>query len=206
MMSLGHQRVFLSASFPSGTDGEPFRPYDAGAIAEAVTALAHAVLRADGQLVFGGHPTISPLILLVAGELGRHEVVEIHQSKYYCDKVPQETFDLERRGFGVLRWWDLDPTGDKDRSELIMREKMLTSGPFVAGIFIGGMDGILDEHKLFEERQPGVPRLPLWAPGGAARGLEPGPREAVERLRGWLHSPRYPAVAHEIVRALTERD
>ena len=94
MIDLDGARVFLSASFPSGTRGERFKPYDAVAVAEAVTALAQAVIVGGGRLVFGAHPTISPLVLLVAGELNRPGIVAIHQSRHFEGRVPQETLDL----------------------------------------------------------------------------------------------------------------
>ena len=66
MTALGRRRVFLSASFPSGKRGTRFEPFDPGAIADAVTAVARAVLVAKGRLLLGGHPTITPLVLTVA--------------------------------------------------------------------------------------------------------------------------------------------
>jgi SLOG cluster3 family len=175
MSSLDGRRVFLSASFPSGERGEAFRPYDVGATAAAVTALAHAVLLAEGRLVFGAHPTISPLVLLVAGELDRHEVVEIHQSEYFEGQVPEETLALVDRGFGTLRWWPRDESGDLGRSLEVMRRGMLGEDELAAGVFIGGMQGVVDEYRMLAELQRTSPRLPLPAPGGAAAELEPWP-------------------------------
>src|SRR5262245_6758103 len=94
-------RVFLSASFPSGKDGEPYQPYDVGAIADAATAVVRAVLRSGGRIVFGGHPAISPLVLQVAAELGRREVVDVYQSRSFEDVIPAETTRLIEHGFAV---------------------------------------------------------------------------------------------------------
>jgi hypothetical protein len=201
MIDLGGARVFLSASFPSGGRGEQFRPYDPEAIAEAVTAVAQAVMAAGGRIVFGAHPTISPLILLIAAELDRHEVVEIYQSRYFEGLVPRETVDLIQQNYGVLRWTDCDPN-DLDQSLRLMREQMLGDEPFAAAVFVGGMEGILDEERLLRALQPGVPRLPLRAPGGAARQLTPSRDRVASRLAGRLDSPRYPALARELVATL----
>src|SRR4051794_13186610 len=151
MSSLEGRAVFLSTSFPSGARGDRYRPYDTSAIADAVTAIARAVLLADGRLVFGAHPTISPLILLVASELDRREVVEIHQSEFFRGRIPEETLELQRRGYGVLREWPRDPTGELAPSLEIMRKNMLGGEDFIAGVFIGGMEGVADEYRLFGE-------------------------------------------------------
>jgi hypothetical protein len=205
MIDLDGARVFLSASFPSGERGERFRPYDTGAIAEAVTALAQAVLYARGRLVFGAHPTISPLVLLVAVELGRLEVVEIHQSRHFEGQVPKETLDLVERGYGVLSWTEGDRGGDLKTDLRRMRERMLGSERLSAGVFVGGMEGVLEEYELLAEVQPEAPRLRLRAPGGAARRLPIGDDAVALGLAERLGSPQYPALAREIVSALAGR-
>ncbi|MGH8300567.1 MAG: hypothetical protein ACRET5_03775, partial [Steroidobacteraceae bacterium] len=98
--ALRSKAVFLSASFPSGDRGQAFRPYDAEAIADAVVAITRAVLYAGGRLVFGGHPTISPLVLLIAAELDTKGRVDIFQTRYFEGQVPPETLELDKRGYG----------------------------------------------------------------------------------------------------------
>lgn len=203
MTDLGGARVFLSASFPSGERGARFRPYDPEAIADAVTAVAQAVLFAGGRIVFGAHPTISPLILLIAGELGRQEVVDVYQTRYFEGRVPRETLDLIDRGYGVLHWTDYEPS-NRDRSLELMREEMLAAEALAAAVFIGGMEGIFEEDRLLIRLQPEVPRLPLRAPGGAARKLAPSQDPVAARLVKRLDSPQYPALAREIVATLAE--
>ena len=141
-------RVFVSASFPSGKPGQPFKPYDTAAIAEATTAVVRAVLRAGGRIVFGAHPTISPLVLLVAGEQGRSEAVEVYQSRFFEQQIPHETKRLIALGLAVPHWTDLVPGEDEDDprpSLALMRDEMLKDEPFDAAVFIGGMKGIVDE-------------------------------------------------------------
>lgn len=205
MRDLAGARIFVSASFPSGPRGEAFRPYDSAAVAEAVTAVTHAVLLSGGRLVFGAHPTVSPLVLLVARELRRPEVIEIYQSEWFEDRVPQETLNLAEEGFGVLRWTPAVPGDDADDvtpSLHRMRDEMFGDGPLAAAIFVGGMEGIFDEYDRLAAHQPSTPRLPLLAPGGAARRLEPSTDPIAERLGPVLGSSRYPSLAREIVTAL----
>ena len=81
MADLHQATVFLSASFPSGERGEKFKPYDPSGIADAVSALARSVFASNGRLLFGGHPTITPLILMIASEKQMRNSVDIYQSK-----------------------------------------------------------------------------------------------------------------------------
>jgi hypothetical protein len=156
-------------------------------------------------LVFGAHPTISPLVLSVAAELERRDVIEIFQSRFYQDRIPAETMELVERGFGVLHWTDVVPgknPKDDGPSLDLMREAMLGGEALAAGIFIGGMEGIFLESDRLSKRQPSTARLPVTAPGGAARQLKPSADAIAERLARALGSPLYPAVAREIVVAL----
>ncbi len=204
MANLERRRVLLSASFPSGVRGERFTPYDADAVADAVTALVGAVLAANGRLVFGGHPTITPLVLRVAADHGAREVVDVYQSDQFQDRITAPTRELERQGFG--RIIATPDRGDLRENLALMRRQMIEGSPdLVAALFIGGMEGILDEFDGVGDLRPSVPRLPVVAPGGAAARLSAGRadgRPLPPEVTTWLRSPRYPLVAAEIVQYL----
>lgn len=193
-------RVFLSASFPSGDRGQRFRPYDAGEIADAVTALTRAVFTAGGGLVFGGHPTITPLVLFVAGEYHLHQAVDVFQSRWFEREIPAETRRFEEAGFGRIIWTERRST--QEESLRLMRERMLKETDPLGGVFIGGMEGILQEWAFFGELLADRPRIPFGAPGGAATQLVDlaGALPAVVTTQ--LSSPRYPVIAHEIIEYL----
>jgi hypothetical protein len=190
-------RVFVSAGFPSGKRGEPFAPYDTGAIGFAATEVVRAVLEAEGRIVFGAQPAISPLVLRVAVELGRREVVDVFQSRFFEGRIPGETMRLIDEGYAVPHWTERVGGEDPGPSLERMRAEMLAH-PFDAAVFIGGMEGILDEYERLSDRP--IPLLPLTAPGGAARKLRPS--GVGERLAPVLGSPYYPDVARQIVAAL----
>lgn len=198
-------RVFLSASFPSGRRGERYAPYDPSSIADAVTAITRAILDEGGVLVFGAHPTISPLVMLVAGELGRPEAVHIYQSRHFEGLVPEETLLLVQHGLGVLHWISssggVDLEGDLER----LRTAMMLDGELSAGVFVGGMEGVQDEYDLLGRLRPAVPRIPVREPGGAARrlALDAGPLEAY--VEPWIDSMLYPVVARRLVDSLGAR-
>ncbi len=104
--------ILLSASVP---DREGFErvPDAAFVIEQAVVSLARAVLAEEGTLVFGAHPSISPLVASVASEYrapgGKEEPrVVIYQSKAFEKVLPRETWDMARFGFARLIWIDAE--------------------------------------------------------------------------------------------------
>jgi hypothetical protein len=187
--------VFLSASFPQPGRAENFAPSDPAALADAVTAVARAVLNREAQLICGGHPTITPLLLYVASEYGwRHKLI-VYQSERFREIVPDETWRLSDEGYGELRF--TPNVGDSTEDLQIMRREAFTAADYRGAVFIGGMEGIIDEHSMFAELQPRAHRFALTGPGGAAADL---PHIADSNID--LASRRYAAVALEIVRAL----
>ena len=190
--------VFLSASFPSGARAQRFPAADPAGIADAVSSLARAVFEADGRLVFGAHPTISPLVLQIAAELDKRARVDIYQSSWFEGQVPPETLRLVDQGYGRIVWTPADDSRDESLST--MRRRML-SEPIAGGVFVGGMEGVVDEHNLFASLHPAAPRLAFTAPGGAASTLQ---NESLPRsLSEALASARYPAAARAAVGFIT---
>lgn len=156
--------VFLSASVPRpGRDPKYLVDLDVVAIAAAVRALVRVVLP-NGRLVFGGHPAISPFVLEAAATLGSHalDCVVMYQSEWYRSVIPQD-----HQVFPRLTW---TPAGaDAAESLKVMRTRMLTDAPPIAGVFIGGMDGVEDEFALFRRHRPEAPAFPVASTGSAAR-------------------------------------
>lgn len=153
--------IFLSASVPTR---EPYsldcRPQE---IQAAVIALAQVVL-GRRKLVWGGHPAITPLLWSAAQAVGVEYTlaVELFQSKLFQKVLPEEN-----KNFANVRL--IDAVGeDVEASLLAMRKVMFTSAKFEAAVFIGGMHGILDEHKLFASCWPNATCIPVAQTGGAA--------------------------------------
>lgn len=155
--------VFLSASVP---DREPFNhECDPIAIREAILALVTVVVR-ERELVFGGHPAISPLVEHAARSLGAMERVHIYQSRFFENMVPEVA-----KEFLNLKWTDA-VNADISASLEKMRREMISSRAFCAGVFIGGMEGVMDEFRIFSEIHPSAVVLPVMSTGGAAKELE----------------------------------
>src|SRR5262245_32307148 len=183
--------VFLSASVPDPKrDPRYYVRADVTAIREAVVALARTVLP-QSDLVFGGHPAISPLIARVARDLDLFKRVVIYQSEAYRDVIPPDSLAFDR-----LVW--TKPHHDKKASLEEMRQQMLSGRTFRAGIFIGGMEGVEEEWKLFRERHQHAPAYPIASTGGAALILfERERRDVDERFandlsREWVYGALFP--------------
>jgi len=194
-IDLQSRSVLLCASFPSGERGEAVSPYDVNAIADAVTATTSAILTANGRIVFGGHPTITPLILLIASARSKHGLVDVYQSEWFANQITPETRRLEDLGYGKIHWTKQGESLSNSLSTL--RKVMLKESNPLGAIFVGGMDGLYEEYQLFREEYPDRPCIPIKGPGGAANRLDPVwvPKE----LKVRLNSLRYPFLSHAVV-------
>ena len=204
MKRLVDRHVFLSAGFPSGERGQRFRPFDAAAIAEAVTAIVRAVLANGGKLLFGGHPTITPLVLMIGTELRVRQAVDVFQSEWFKDQITTETLCLYGSEIGRIHWTRRCTSRDQSLQE--MRQRMFDFVELDGAVFVGGMEGIIDEYEYVGSVLPGVPRIPIAGPGGAAARLPTEAGDLPARLQQWVGSRRYPFVASLIVDAIADSD
>lgn len=153
--------VFLSASIPSRP------PYvgtaDPYLIREAVLALVSVVTQ-ETELVFGGHPAISPLVEHAASTLGTTDRVHIFQSEHFRGQLPPEALRFKN-----LRMTKTGP--DLAGSLLIMRKEMIAFRTFGAAVFIAGMEGIHEELKVFQDICPTGKLFPIGSTGGASAEL-----------------------------------
>jgi hypothetical protein len=159
--------IFLSAGVPDPRRGPDYAATaDSVAIAAAVSALVHVVL-GRRTLVWGGHPAITPMIWVVAQDIGvqYERWVRLYQSSYFKDEFLEENARFQNVTFTDA------VEADRDRSLLVMRERMFTENQFKAAVFIGGMGGILEEFELFRQHQPDACVIPVLSTGGAALQL-----------------------------------
>ena len=155
--------IFLSASVPDPKRGPEYAvTADSVAITAAVSAFVHVTL-GRRPLVWGGHPAITPMIWNVAQEMsidyGRW--VHLYQSRFFEDEFPEDN----ERFQNVI--YTADVPNDRETSLLVMRERMFSENVFAAGVFIGGMSGIVDEYELFSQFQPDAAVVPIISTGGA---------------------------------------
>ena len=149
------KNIFLSASIPlQERDPEYIETADIIAIRDAVIALTTVVLPSH-RLIWGGHPSITPLVYHVMEKLNLNI---------------QEHITLYQSMFDNIVLTDI-VEGDRERSLLHMRNRMLGESEFVAGIFIGGMEGVEEEYDMFIKKHHNAIILPIASTGAAAKKI-----------------------------------
>jgi hypothetical protein len=159
--------VFLSASVPLPNCLPRFlNTADVVGIREAIKAMVGEVLP-EGTIVYGGHPAITPLMALLLRGLGTDSRgrITLYQSAYFA-----EHFVKENDEFVELRMIRAMPRSKK-RSLDLMRRRMIGDNSFDVGVFIGGMEGSLEEYRLFKFFHPRASVWPIASTGAAAREL-----------------------------------
>lgn len=158
--------IFLSASIPSQERHKKyFETADIIAIRDAVIALTSTLLP-HYRLVWGGHPSITPMVYYVMEQLNMNiqQHVTLYQSKFFEHLFPEDNNKFENV---ILT----ENTEDVNSSLLLMRKRMFLENDFSAAVFIGGMEGIEVEYKLFKEYHPNSLVLPIASTGGASKIL-----------------------------------
>jgi len=158
--------VFLSASVPVKGRGDFYKDADPYLIQFAVREFVLAILGRQ-KIVFGGHPAITPMIVNICKDLGLNftDCVLLYQSKYFAGQYPEANAK-----FSNIIYTDA-VDNDRKASLIRMREEMLSRSNLTAAIFIGGMEGVLEEYELFTRLHPDAAILAVTAPGGAAKQL-----------------------------------
>jgi hypothetical protein len=187
---LRNTTVFLSGSVPNreGFERVPDAPF---VIEQAVVGLSRAVLAEGGRIVFGAHPSLSPLVASVAseyktaGQSGDPPRVIIYQSRAFEEALPDETWDMSRFGFADLIWTEAregeryrkgEPASRKCPASLRhMRRRMIEETRPRVMVIVGGMEGVFEEVDLFQsfwrsaKESAGVFVYAAVHTGGAAR-------------------------------------
>lgn len=225
-----HPVVFLSASVPFlktrhafETDAEwqehqqHVSSADPDRIRDAVTHLARAFCRHRISLVFGAHPSISPLILEVVQEVVLPDTyrVFIFQSHHFDGMAPDKTLVLASWEHGRLLKTDVrisshpDPKvrerESREWSLQHMREVMLKTPRLLGAVFIGGMKGVIDEANIFEQQCPGLPTFAYGSPGGAALDLLNAGRGHGIDPTLLRESRSYPLLAEKVLERLVSK-
>ena len=134
------------------------------AIRDAVIALTTVVLP-HHRLIWGGHPSITPLIYYVMERLNLNIQyhINIYQSKFFEENLHKDKNKFKKKVFTDIM------DNDIEKSLLHMRNRMLDESEFSAGIFIGGMKGVEEEFDMFVEKYPNALVLPIASTGAAAK-------------------------------------
>jgi hypothetical protein len=160
------KNIFLSASIPlPDRDAKYYETADIIAIRDAVIALTTVILP-HHRIIWGGHPSITPLIYFVMEKMGLQnkiqEHVTLYQSEYFKDIFPEDNNKFDNL---ILT----ENLGDIPSSIQHMRTRLFSENKFDAAIFIGGMDGIEVEYNMFKEYHPEALILPIASTGAATK-------------------------------------
>ncbi|NER66706.1 hypothetical protein G3436_26210 [Pseudomonas sp. MAFF212427] len=173
--------IFLSASVPN-IESPYYQRCDPVLIQAALRSFLFTVIGRK-HLVFGGHPSISPLILAVCEDLGitNRNAVTIFQSKQFAGVIPEDN----RKFANFIE----TPVGSNlDQSLSIMRKEMFTTYRYDAAVFIGGKEGIVTEYELFKKLCPDAKILALKSPGGAAAEIQNMPANEDDELLDYVRA------------------
>ncbi len=154
----------------------------------AVMELTKAALMRHAQLIFGAHPAISPMVLEAARNVGAEsDSILIFQSDFFEDRIPGSTLELAdwtagRLFFTPQRWAERQYQA-RNLSLTEMRTLMVSPPNLRGAIFVGGMEGVAEEARLFESAHPILPRYAIASTGSAAldlfnQGSQPNARNA----------------------------
>jgi len=158
--------ILLSASVPDEMAGTP----EAQRLYDFVAAIVQAIFASGAQLVFGGHPTITPLVhQLARNRPGGPPPIRLHQLERFRDRAPPESADAAV--FGNVHW-EGDPAAEITDDLQRLRESMTRHAR--AAVFVGGKTtgfqgakpGIREEYERFRAHHPQAPVYLVGAPGG----------------------------------------
>lgn len=155
--------IFLSASVPlPDRDRRFFDTANVLAIREAIKALVEVALPSN-RITCGGHPAITPLLSLFASEAAvSNDTITIYQSAFFSEQMPTANADfVDVKIVPAI-------AGDRVASLTAMRRQMIASRDFAVAVFIGGMEGLLEEFAIFVDEHPNGVVLPLASTGAAA--------------------------------------
>lgn len=158
--------IFLSAGIPQHDDSSFGQDCEPQIIQAAISAFS-TVTMGRKKIIWGGHPAITPMMWASAQDLGTQyaNAVSLFQSKYFEEDFPEENKHFKNVTYISAK------SGNLIESMRLMREAMLQSEQFDAAVFIGGMQGILDEYSLFKKFHPHAKCVVVAATGGGARLL-----------------------------------
>lgn len=198
-MSYHKFTILLSASVPSEKRSKKYHENYIKIknaqiqIEEAVIGLSRNIFQAGGKIIFGGHPSISPLVAMVATEFrinkeienikrneGQQKPITIFQSRAYEKVIPKEITGLFNLGYSNIIWTeavageefnpDIHGEPQCEKSLKLMRNQMMDE-KIDALVCMGGMEGVEHEFEMFREYHPRKPIFLLASTGGASKIL-----------------------------------
>lgn len=207
--------IFLSAGVPELKKGRNPRYYetaDITAIRDAVLSLIYVCLKLDIKIVWGGHPAITPIVYeairnfeekerMACSRLSDSEIkvyiqnhVHLFQSSWFINILPEDNNKFENVTL-IERQENLLDSLSR------MRLEMIKSYDLSAAIYIGGMEGVIEEDALFNQCYPDKPTYPIASTGGAALELYEQYRRERDYHSNLLNNYAYTSLFYSILRS-----
>jgi hypothetical protein len=185
--------LIIAGAFP---DAEPDHQQH---LTDAVSAFVRATLDRGGTVVFGGHPTFTPLVLDTAKRRRPKDfkgAVHLYQSMYFMKDGELEKLKSQATTFATETVSVADPATDpqaaaknKAASLTLMRRSMIDDAQAAGLVVIGGRTasgghspGVDEEIRFARER--GLPVFFVGSAGGRAAELCAG-----MKADGWRDKP-----------------
>lgn len=173
--ALEGRRAFLSAAMPDSTD----RGSASKVLAPFVITLVQSLVELGATVVFGGHPSVTPLVHRALVDVTDDEGqggIELHQAKVWLSTAEIPAVVDDRKVFRRVQWHG---EGEDFADDLAALRSGMLEGPLDGAVFIGGKHhesrttppGIIDEYERFRRRHPRAPAFVLGMAGGAAGTL-----------------------------------
>jgi hypothetical protein len=154
--------IFLSASGNGFKHGKNLPLVETTEVEKAVLTFIR-FFATQTLIVFGGHPTISPLVECGLRGLDGYQITK-YRSAYFKNYLS----DCHHTFKNVVT----SPAGLCESDSLtILRNQMLKEKAFNAAVFIGGGEGVTEEYSLFCQRHPTALIFPIPNTGGAAYNI-----------------------------------
>ena len=166
MLQNKNAMIFLSASVPT-PEREYFGTENTFAIREAIVSFTKVCAEYGISFYFGGHPAITPLIWEVAMRNSQKAMplIKIYQSKIFGESIPKEVGDFKSVHF-------TEAVGESIKDSVhAMREQMFRENKTECAVFIGGMNGIIEEYMMLNELYPDAKYYAFASTGGASYDL-----------------------------------
>lgn len=180
MSNLNSLPIFLSASIPQNLVGTN----KAQDMLDLMVALVGGIISASGTLVFGGHPSITPLIHKVSCLVGIDKPqIHLFQLNRFKNSAPEETRDS--RVFQEVRWIGESENKKATLATDLEQMRIAMAKAAKASIFIGGKTdqyvgnkpGIRDEYEKFLEYSTTSPTYLVGMMGGETLNIINDPNE-----------------------------
>lgn len=190
-IDLNGKKIFVSAAIPD----ELQKGLAGQFILTNIMIVLRCILRAGGRLVFGGHPTITPLVYRAARTVeAGPDSIEIYQLRYFEKETPPEL--AYATSFGRLVWMGSSRSRANLELDLAaMRKEMCLAAE--ASIFVGGRrGGVRDEYQgwLAHHGNSKPTYLLGFARGDALEMILEQEREGTEEPNGF--NPYRRKIAH----------